>query len=341
MRPTTRERHLASDERAGVVARRSVHQRHRETVRRNWRYLLVMAVVLLFIFGTAAFLAPGPVQRGVLLGSGVTFTAWTLAFTAVLVSGTAPLIAGGLAEMWTADELRPLREHGWRLVNHAGLSGGDLDHVLVGPGGIVVVETKWRSDPRDVVEGQRFFEAVVERAARSARQLGSWHEVARHGRPPVQAVVAVWGPAARDLRARRHASGVVVVPGPALREWMLRRGRAGLTEAQADAVFAAVDRQVSGRDRHEAGGRPLPRTPGQVGRALGVGATAAGGVLLAVGWLARESGSATAALGVLLCAVIGSEAVARRGRWTWEARAAQLTMTLLLALVLVRVLAAL
>lgn len=339
MPPNTRERHLASDERAGVFARRTVHQRHRETVRRSWRYLLMLAVVLLGIFGAAAALATGPMQRGVLLGAGVTFTGWTLAFILVLVSGTAPLIAGGLAEMWTADELRPLREHGWRLVNHAGLAGGDLDHVLVGPGGLVLVETKWRSDPRDVVEGQRFFEAVVEQAARSARQLGAWHEVARHGRPQVQAVVSVWGPAARDLRTRRHASGVVVVPGPELQQWMFRRGRTGLRQEQADAVFAALDRQVAGRDKHEAGGRPLPRTPGQVGRALSAGATAAAGALLAVGWLATESGSATVALGALLLAVGGSELIARRTRWTWEARAGQLTLALLVALTLGRMLA--
>lgn len=340
MRPTTRERHLARDDRAGVVARRSVHQRHRETVRRSWRYLLVLVVALLAVFGTAAALADGPVQKGWLLGAGFVFTLWGFAFLVVLASGTAPLIAGGLAEMWTADELRPLREHGWRLVNHAGLARGDLDHVLVGPGGVVLVETKWRSDPRDVAEGKPPFDAVVDKAARDARQLGAWHEVARHGRPPVHAVVAVWGPAARDLGPRRHASGVVVVPGDQLRQWMLGRGRTGLTQEQANAVFAALDRQVAARDRHEGGGRPVPRTAGQLGWALGVGATAATGVLLLVGWLAQDARSAIVALGVLLVAVFGSELVARRTRWTWEARAAQVTLALVIVLSFGRVLTA-
>lgn len=121
---------------------------------------------------------------------------------------------------------------------------------------------------------------------------------------------------------------------------MLGRARTGLTQEQADAVFAALDRQVTGRDRHEADGRPLPRTAVQAGRALGLGATAATGVLLAVGWLARESGSATLALGVLLVAVCGSELVARRTRWRWEARAGQATLALIVTLALGRVLSA-
>ncbi len=48
-----------------------------------------------------------------------------------------------LAEQWTAQELRPLREHGWKLVNHVGLGPGDQDHVVVGPGAVVLIETKW------------------------------------------------------------------------------------------------------------------------------------------------------------------------------------------------------
>lgn len=330
MRATTRERHLGSDERTGVVARRSVRDRHRRFVRDHWPSLLLLSALLLSIFGACAWFASGPLQRGLVLGTGITFTACALGGAVVLFSGTAPLLAGGIAESWTADELRPLREHGWRLVNHAGLGHGDLDHVLVGPGGIVLVETKWRSDPKDVAEGQWFFEAAVERVARSARQLAGWAEVARHDHPPVLAVLAVWGPGARDLRERRHSSGVVVVPGPALRAWMLRRARSGLVAEQSDAVFAALDRQVAGRDRYENDGRPIPRTLMHLARAVGTGVVAAFGVLLVVGWL----GSSYALIGgtALLAAAVGSEVAARRTRWTWEVRAGQLTAALVVAL---------
>lgn len=65
----------------------------------------------------------------------------------VLLSGTAPLMMGELAEQWTAQELRPLTKHGWRLVNHFGLGYGGQDHVLVGPGGVVLLETKSSATP--------------------------------------------------------------------------------------------------------------------------------------------------------------------------------------------------
>lgn len=132
----------------------------------------------------------------------------------------------------------------------------------------------------------------------------------------------------------------MVVPGDQLQQWMLGRGRTRLTQEQADAVFAAFDRQVIGRDRHEGGGRPLPRTAAHACRALGLGATAATGALLTVGWLAQQPGAGPLAVGVLLAAVGGSELVARRTDWSWEARAGQATLALVVALAFGRVFAA-
>jgi hypothetical protein len=56
--------------------------------------------------------------------------AWT-----VQVTGTGPVMISDQAEQWTAAELRKLRRHGWRVVNHFLLRNDDIDHVLTGPGG--------------------------------------------------------------------------------------------------------------------------------------------------------------------------------------------------------------
>lgn len=78
------------------------------------------------------------------------------------LSGTAPFM-GELAEQWTAQELRPLSKHGWRLVNFA-LSYGDQDHVLVGPGGVVLLETKWNGTPWDLDDRDYFFRRALNQA---------------------------------------------------------------------------------------------------------------------------------------------------------------------------------
>ena len=46
------------------------------------------------------------------------------------------------------EELKDLLEHGHQLVNHVVIDGrGDADHVLVGPAGLFVLETKWSATP--------------------------------------------------------------------------------------------------------------------------------------------------------------------------------------------------
>ena len=142
--PSTRrrEKELEGDSRAGWSTRTSVRERHRAMVRVQWRPLAGLGLAVLALFGVPAALVDGPLQRGVILGSGLTLTACMIAALVVLLSGTAPLMMGEMAEQWTAQELRPLSAQGWRLVNHLGLRLGDQDHVMVGPGGIVLVETK-------------------------------------------------------------------------------------------------------------------------------------------------------------------------------------------------------
>jgi hypothetical protein len=70
-----REKELASDRRAGWTARTSIRERHRQTVRAHWRPLALLAAALLVVFGVAGVFANGPLQRGIIVGTGVTLTA--------------------------------------------------------------------------------------------------------------------------------------------------------------------------------------------------------------------------------------------------------------------------
>ena len=123
--------------------------------------------------------------------------------------------AGAEGERWVAETLRALEGHGWRLLHDVRWPGrprANLDHVLVGPGGVIVLDTKnWsgrvevsrRATAENGYARDRAVEAVLESTAAVAALLAVVTSSARrrhdlHGRP------------APDL-AGTSANGVAVV----------------------------------------------------------------------------------------------------------------------------------
>jgi hypothetical protein len=309
-------------------ARTSVRTRHRQLLRQRWRFFVLFGVAMLTAILVASVFATGPLQRGFILGSGITIVAAMITAFVVLLSGTAPLMMGELAEQWTAQELRPLSNHGWRLVNHFVLSHGDQDHVLVGPGGVVLVETKWSSTPWALDERDYFFRRALQQTADNAAQLQRWAGVQRHGAPLVEPVLVLWGAASDKIDGspvRRHESGVLVVSGKQVQDWALRRGRDQLDEQQVQSIWSEITQQVRKRDVVDRDKRPMPRSVQElVLSALGCFVAALVGFVVAA-QLLELTGSvlAWAARGLVLLAA--AELVRRRAdRWRWPARSFQL-----------------
>ncbi len=137
---------------------------------------------------------------------------------------------GADGERRTARVLEALAGEGWQSVHDLEKSrGGNTDHLLVGPPGVFLLETKnlsgkiaveggmlvrtWPDEPRRVWPEYRLARGVRRDAARVAE------EVARTSgeRVWVQPVVVVWG----DFEARLvDADGVVYVHGDRLVEWL-------------------------------------------------------------------------------------------------------------------------
>jgi hypothetical protein len=110
---------------------------------------------------------------------------------------------GAEGEKATAKALRPLLRDGWELFNDIDTGQGNIDHVLVGPAGVFMLESKrlagdlrvdagklvvrWHEDPEAVYEN----DSVAARARGSAFDLRE-----RIGGPAtrtwVQAVVVLW-----------------------------------------------------------------------------------------------------------------------------------------------------
>jgi hypothetical protein len=176
-----------------------------------------------------------------------------LAHQVTQMAGTSGAAMGEIAEQWTAQELRKLRRQGWRVVNHLMLRVWDIDHVLVGPGGVYAVETKWSAQPWELNPPDARITSAVRQAKSNARDLSLWQPIKAVGAVPARAVVVLWGGMADAMRvdAPVFIDDVVVVTGRMLDGWRTSLPEAGLTDEQVEACWRAIEAQARIRDARE------------------------------------------------------------------------------------------
>jgi Nuclease-related domain len=170
---------------------------------------------------------------------------WLTYVLFVLTGGVASRMAGILGEEWTSGELRTLAKRGWYVVNHVMLVHVDIDHVVLGPGGFLAVETKYRSDWSNVPAAEHAVWAT--RARHSARDL----QVRLRSTRPVRPLVALWGDGVNEaFPAPCERDGVLFCAGHDLRDVVT----ALPAEVPADEVrraYGHLDKYVETRDRGE------------------------------------------------------------------------------------------
>lgn len=262
-----RSKQLAGDGRAGQWARGQVRQRQWRFVRRRWRLLVTMAAVAAAATAVLAALARSDFQRGFVIGFVLAGASGALAMLVMQIAGTAPMRMGATAEQWTAGELRPLRKSGWRIINHVALQKWDIDHVLVGPGGILAVETKWSADGWTLdPPGSRILRAA-DQVRRNARDLSLWHPLRSLGVGAAGSVVFLWGESRPDAPAKPalpyQLGDVQVVLGvEAARSWrdMVQRmpAQPSFDADQIRKVCAALDGHIRQRDQRDSMTAPVP-----------------------------------------------------------------------------------
>lgn len=158
---------------------------------------------------------------------------------------------GGIAEQWTSDELKKLRCWGWQLVDHVEFEDMDVDHVIVGPGGVFAIETKWKSGWK-VEAGvlQTPFSDPVGQANFGARKIRLLLR-SRGIDVEVLPALCLWGPGLNALDGNgRLARSVQLLKGreaKSRRSQIVARGhRLGGDEVEA------IGRELRGYvDRHE------------------------------------------------------------------------------------------
>jgi hypothetical protein len=343
MKRAMRERELAGDTRAGSYARAMARREQRAFMRRNPQWLLGAWLVLMTPTLVAWWFIPSELLRGALLGADLA-TATALVWSWVVQStGTAPTMMGDLAEQWTAQTLRKLGKS-WRLVNHFMLGQGDMDHVAIGPAGIVVVETKWTAKSWDSPDGVERQRRAVAQVQRSARQLSLWTELKATGLP-VRPVVVLWGGQTyawpEDERVRR-IDGTHVVLGEALVPWLESlKPAVAQDEMLTRHVWTVLDTHSRRRDNAGVAVIVPPSVMSLLGRLASIVLSLIAGFLI-VAYTLEWTGSYgwTIAMGAAVFAgatIAGRRwGVIRREAWAFEFGSALPTMLLAAELVIRR-----
>jgi hypothetical protein len=192
--------------------------------------LILSALVLsgLYGFERAIGLQPNQLLFAFLGGCFVTSVVWAMWSAAFTMGGGAAAAAGAEAERWTAAALADLGSK-WKtyhgLLFHWGRWGGrtvDIDHVAIGPYGMLVVETKFRTGPIDLNAGKLSPEVTraVHQAEGNAKRIEAL--LARDvSDMPVVPVVIWWGPAiVGSVDPVRKQGDVRLVRGADAKHWL-------------------------------------------------------------------------------------------------------------------------
>jgi hypothetical protein len=196
-----------------------------------------------------------------------------------LTDETVPWFVGALGEREIGARLARLPA-GWRVFHALPVGSGDadLDHLVVGPGGVFVVNTKhhrgarvWVADRSVLVSGVK--RPYVRNAdLETARVRGLLAAAGIDA--PVRAVVAIVG--AKEVRVRQRPRTVDVVRGEDLVRWLVRRP-ATIEPGVVDAVIRLVDEPGTWRE--------LEPATDTVDRFAGIEREVRSARLVRVGWV--------------------------------------------------------
>jgi hypothetical protein len=262
-----RQRQLASDRRAGRFSRRKALGQQERFIRGTWRYLVVL-VLMPDLLLPGVWLLPSR-YRGFLVGLIVPIGPWLALGTIVVFSGAASTWMGRMGEIWTTSDLRWARRHGWKFVNDLYLTS-QIDHVALGPAGVLVIETKWSADPWQLSDATNWRRQAALSAVRDQTSHVSSLMRNRHSDAPIIPVVVQWRPPTdRDPEPWQQEGSVVVVDGPSFRAWISSLPAAQFDRAATSAGWAALVSHVDPRDQYVAKTEgPAPRTVQQLARLI-------------------------------------------------------------------------
>ena len=185
--------------------------------RRAWRHIAIFLVGWCVFTTVMAAMQRTPFLKGLTVG----FMLGLLGMYGVLflvVTGIAQRQMGGTAEQWTAEALAKLPASRWCVVHDLAFDSSNVDHVIVGPGRVYAVETKWTTWS----EHPKFVDSAVAGAQRAARKMRSFLR-SQNLAADVIPLLVIWGPGCRHRSPEpQWVDGVGILVGKHAGEWLPR-----------------------------------------------------------------------------------------------------------------------
>jgi len=212
---------------------------------------LVSAVALCVLL--FALLPMSSTMRGFWIGFAIATALGGFAWMVQFLSSTYGWSMGKLGEEATAEALSGYwqRRKGWRVINGLLFAGhGNVDHVLVGPGGVFAFESKWTSRPCRIEEGTvvgPMGREPVSQAQDGARKVG---RMLRHGSQhfdvAVRPVVVLWGSGAPHLdHGWVEVDGVLICEGRNEKSWLQQLDGEILDQSLVESIAGVLEAQIT------------------------------------------------------------------------------------------------
>ena len=247
---------IRPDQRAGRWAQRESRRRQWDVVRKNWGRL-ILAPAVFGVVGFAAGIVIGGWSGGCLSGVAITASVGVPTYVLAISTGAAPRSMGAFAEQETSAALRKGLPKPWRTFDRVALKGRDIDHLVVGPGRALAVETKWSGDPWDLEDlGDDRLVRAAQQAVSGQRQARTFLRSSQFRLPlEVDPLVVVVG-RVREVEGSFEVDGVPVVHVARLKQWIAdwagRDRSAVVSDEDLAAGAARIDAYLEVRDEHDA-----------------------------------------------------------------------------------------
>lgn len=171
---------------------------------------------------------------------GVAFWTWYRRKVAAMApdTGVRPLKGSRL----TAERLRRLPTPPWRVVFEVGESTlGNVDHVIIGSGGVVAIETVVGDRPTPADWQQQVEAARPQLTVNAATARNEIDELLSSGASCTVLARVYWGAPSDDQPASFEIlPGLVAVEGQRVEQWLMNLAPGALTAAQVDLSWQQI-----------------------------------------------------------------------------------------------------
>ena len=238
-------------------SRLEFRRRLRVWLRRNIKLVAGTAVGLVasvaMVTGLLLVTMPASAFRSWFLGvlqAGVVATYLHVLYAAFLAHDSYAIrhVRGAWGEDNTRSELQRAERKRlvWGWVDSLALQHGDIDHLVVTrQGGLVAIDSKWRSQVSDKADMARAAQKVRLRAEGLTRDLlkGNSRGTRRAKVNPlsVTSVVVLWGPAQHGVPDGASVDGIEFIAGRSLVDWLARLDGQPVEKAAAADILCSLE----------------------------------------------------------------------------------------------------